>query len=91
MECPAYSNYRSLIVDHDVPAAIAGTPQYQIYDIGVIDVGDDASQGFDVSHGGIAVGRSTRTGASQAFTWTLAASLAYRSCRTQSCRLEQRE
>ena len=52
-------------------AATAGTPQYQIYDIGVIDAGDDASQGFGVSHGGIAVGRSIRTGGSQAFTWTL--------------------
>ena len=54
-----------------VPAATATTPQYQIYDIGVIDAGDDASQGFGVSHGGIAVGRSIRTGGSQAFTWTL--------------------
>src|SRR6476620_1159422 len=52
-------------------AATATTPQYQIYDIGVIDAGDDASQGFGVSHGGIAVGRSIRTGGSQAFTWTL--------------------
>ena len=43
----------------------------EIYDIGVIDAGDDASQGFGVSHGGIAVGRSIRTGGSQAFTWTL--------------------
>src|SRR6516164_2548015 len=54
-----------------VTTATAGTPQYQIYDIGVIDAGDDASQGFGVSHGGIAVGRSIRTGGSQAFTWTL--------------------
>ena len=54
-----------------VSAANATTPQYQIYDIGVIDPGDDASQGFGVSHGGIAVGRSIRTGGSQAFTWTL--------------------
>src|SRR6266581_1870428 len=54
-----------------ISAAIATTPQYQIYDIGVIEVGDDASQGFGVSHGGIAVGRSIRTGGSQAFTWTL--------------------
>jgi len=54
-----------------VPAGTATTPQYQIYDIGVIDAGDDASQGFGVSHGGIAVGRSIRTGGSQAFTWTL--------------------
>src|SRR6516162_1856958 len=53
------------------PAATATTPQYQIYDIGVIDTGDDASEGFGVSHGGIAVGRSIRTGGSQAFTWTL--------------------
>jgi hypothetical protein len=54
-----------------VSGATATTPQYQIYDIGVIDPGDDASQGFGVSHGGIAVGRSIRTGGSQAFTWTL--------------------
>lgn len=54
-----------------VSAATAATPQYQIYDIGVVDVGDTASQGFGVSHGGIAVGRSIRTGGSQAFTWTL--------------------
>src|SRR6266436_5553752 len=54
-----------------ISAAIATTPQYQIYDIGVIEVGDDASQGFGVSHGGIAVGRSIHTGGSQAFTWTL--------------------
>ena len=37
----------------------------------MIDPGDTASQGFGVSHGGIAVGRSIRTGGSQAFTWTL--------------------
>ena len=54
-----------------VAAARATTPQYQIYDIGVIDAGDTASQGFGVSDGGIAVGRSVRTGGSQAFTWTL--------------------
>ena len=54
-----------------IPGATAGTPQYQIYDIGVIDAGDNASQGFGVSHGGVAVGRSIRTNASQAFSWTL--------------------
>src|SRR6266566_815838 len=54
-----------------ISAATATTPQYQIYDIGVIEVGDDASQGFGVSHGGIALGRSIRTGGSQAFTWTI--------------------
>src|ERR1700757_3859169 len=52
-------------------AAPAATPQYQIYDIGVVDVGDTASQGFGVSPGGIGVGRSIRTSGSQAFTWTL--------------------
>lgn len=60
-----------LLAAATLPAAKAGTPQYQIYDIGVIDAGDDASQGFGVSHGGVAVGRSIRTNASQAFTWTL--------------------
>jgi uncharacterized membrane protein len=54
-----------------VSGATPTTPQYQIYDIGVIDPGDDASQGFGVSHGGTAVGRSIRTGGSQAFTWTI--------------------
>ena len=54
-----------------VSVANATTPQYQIYDIGVIDPGDDASQGFGVSHSGMAVGRSIRTGGSQAFSWTL--------------------
>jgi hypothetical protein len=53
------------------PAAVATTPQYQIYDIGVIESGDTFSQGFGVSHGGIAVGRSIRTGGSQAFIWTV--------------------
>ena len=58
-----------------LPAATATTPQYQIYDIGVIDPGDTASQGFGVSHGGTAVGRSIRTGGSQAFTWTINGSI----------------
>ena len=48
-----------------------GTPQYQIYDIGVIDVGDDFSQGLGVSPEGIAVGRSIRNDGSHAFIWTL--------------------
>jgi uncharacterized membrane protein len=50
---------------------VHAAPPYLIYDIGLIDPGDDASQGFGVSHDGIAVGRSIRTGGSQAFTWTL--------------------
>src|SRR6267154_780473 len=54
-----------------VAAARAASPQYQIFDIGVIDVGATASQGEGVSRAGIAVGQSVRTGGSQAFTWTL--------------------
>src|SRR2546423_15389201 len=60
-----------------ISAATATTPQYQIYDIGVIDLSDDASQGFGVSHGGIAVGRSIRTGGSQAFTWTVSGGIVW--------------
>jgi hypothetical protein len=45
-------------------------PQYQIVDIGIVQGGDTASQGFGVSTGGIGVGRSVRTGGAQAFTWT---------------------
>src|SRR5437764_15133842 len=53
-----------------VATTTATTLQYQSYDMGVMDPRDDASQAFGVSHGGIAVGRSIRTGGSQAFTWT---------------------
>ena len=45
-------------------------PQYQIFDIGVVQTGDSASQGFGVSPGNTAVGRSFRTGGTQAFSWT---------------------
>jgi uncharacterized repeat protein (TIGR01451 family) len=55
--------------------ASAGTPQYQIFDIGLIQVGDTASQGFGASPGGVAVGRSVRSNASQAFSWTLGGGL----------------
>jgi hypothetical protein len=48
-----------------------GPPQYQIFDIGVVDVGDTFSQGFGVSPAGIAVGRSLSNNGSQAFTWSL--------------------
>lgn len=56
--------------DQGVPA-----PQYQIFDIGLVLESDDASQGVRVSPGGIAVGRSMRSGGSQAFTWTLSGGL----------------
>jgi hypothetical protein len=48
-----------------------GSPQYQIYDIGIVQAGDTASQGLGVSRAGIAVGRSLSNNGSQAFTWTL--------------------
>jgi hypothetical protein len=51
-----------------------GTPQYQIYDIGVVQVGDD-SQGLGVSPAGIAVGRSLGATGSEAFTWTVGGGL----------------
>ena len=71
------SDVRSIAVAAALPwlvvvmPAVATTPQYQIYDIGVINAGDTASQGFGVSRAGIAVGRSIRTDGSQAFIWTL--------------------
>lgn len=49
---------------------VSAPPQYQIVDIGIVQAGDTASQGFGVSTGGIGVGRSVRTGGAQAFTWT---------------------
>ena len=54
-----------------VAATATADPQYQIYDIGVVQTGDTASQGFGVSTGGIAVGRSFQSSGTQAFTWTL--------------------
>ncbi len=45
-------------------------PSYRIYDLGVVQAGDTASQGFGVSTNGVAVGRSVRTGGAQAFVWT---------------------
>src|SRR5205823_11871750 len=49
---------------------VGGTPQYQIFDIGVVDVGDSFSQGFGVSLAGVAVGRSVRNDGSHAVTRT---------------------
>jgi hypothetical protein len=46
---------------------LVGSPQYQIYDIGVVEAGDKASQGFGVSPAGTAVGRSLSNNGSQAF------------------------
>jgi len=55
--------------------AVLPPPQYQIFDIGVVLMADTASQGFGVSAGGIGVGRSVRTGAAQAFSWTPASGI----------------
>ncbi len=65
----------ALIASVVVATTVAAVPQYQIYDIGVVQVGDTASQGFGVSTGGVAVGRSFRTNATQAFSWTRAGGL----------------
>jgi hypothetical protein len=56
-------------VPESEPAALV-PPQYQIFDIGIVQTGDTASQGFGVSTGGLAVGRSVRSGGAQALTWT---------------------
>ena len=56
-------------------AGVPVAPRYQIYDIGIVLVGDTASQGFGVSTGGVAVGRSVRTGGAQAFSWTQASGI----------------
>lgn len=53
-----------------VSQSVIVPPQYQIFDIGVVQMGDSASQGFGASTNGIAVGRSVRTGGAQAFSWT---------------------
>jgi hypothetical protein len=67
----SFASAAALVWAAILPAAFATTPQYEIYDIGVVNIGDTASQGFGVSPGGIAVGRSLGTNGSQAFTWTL--------------------
>src|SRR5579884_4150854 len=50
-------------------------PQYEIFDIGLLQAGDSFSHGFGVSPGGMAVGRPVRADGSQAFTWTLASGI----------------
>ena len=68
----ALNRISTLVASAVVVAVAIAQPQYQIFDIGVIQVGDTASQGFGTSPGGVAVGRSiTSNSASQAFTWTI--------------------
>jgi hypothetical protein len=64
-----------LIASVAVAATATAAPQYQIYDIGVVQMGDTASQGFGVSTAGIAVGRSFQSSGTQAFTWTVGGGL----------------
>src|SRR5262249_37141074 len=53
-------------------AAMATPPQYTSVDMGVVNAGDFASQGFRVSPGGVGTGRSiAAAGSAAAFTWTL--------------------
>lgn len=64
-----------LLAQKDEPGDPSGTvlpPVYQIFDMGVTQGGDTASQGFGVSSGGVGVGRSIRASGSSAFTWTQA-------------------
>ncbi|HMN94963.1 MAG TPA: hypothetical protein PKC43_00505 [Phycisphaerales bacterium] len=52
-----------------VGSALAGPPEYAIFDLGLVNPGDTASQGFRVSVNGIATGRSFGN-PTQAFSWT---------------------
>jgi len=68
----ALTRISTLVASVVAVATALAQPQYQIFDIGVTQVGDTASQGFGASPGGVAVGRSiTGNSASQAFTWTV--------------------
>src|ERR1700682_2688763 len=71
----ALTKISALIAWVVVAATAIADPQYQIYDIGVVQTGDTASQGFGVSTAGIAVGRSFQSSGTQAFTWTVGGGL----------------
>src|SRR4051812_1720826 len=64
------STLSSVVVSLVLAATAMADPQYQIYDIGVVVQTDTASQGFGVSTSGVAVGRSFRSGGTQAFSYT---------------------
>src|SRR6266446_9930405 len=66
----ALTRISALIAWLVIEATATAQPQYQIFDIGVVQTGDTASQGFGVSSAGVAVGRSFRSGGTQAFSWT---------------------
>jgi uncharacterized repeat protein (TIGR01451 family) len=71
----ALTRISALIAWIVITAGAAAAPQYQIYDIGVVQAGDTASQGFGASPGGVAVGRSFRANGAQAFSWTVGGGL----------------
>ena len=66
----ASSLYTNVSAQSTKEAGVIVPPQYQIFDIGIVQMGDTASQGFGVSSGGVGLGRSVRTGGAQAFAWT---------------------
>ena len=61
----------SFLIAAAMATTVSAQPQYQIFDIGVIQQTDTASQGIRASHGGIAVGRVFQSNASQAYSWTV--------------------
>lgn len=67
-----------LVVSLFLPVSLIGQaktttvpPAYNIFDMGVVQSGDSSVQAFRISPGNVGVGRSLRSGGSQAFTWTL--------------------
>ena len=59
----------ALLAGLGAATAMGGDLQYTIVDLGLVDPGDFASQGFRVSPGGVATGRSIGV-SNQAFAWT---------------------
>jgi uncharacterized membrane protein len=56
-------------------AVLADPPQYTIYNLGLLEQTDSGSQANRVSNNGLVTGRSLRSGASQAFSWSQGAGL----------------
>ena len=65
-------NKEKLAADVNGDLGVPSAPQYQIFDIGLALPTDTASQGFGVSTGGTAVGRSINSAGAKAFFWTQA-------------------
>ncbi len=60
----------TLVAAAIVAATTSAAPQYQIFDLGVVQMNDLDSHGNGVSAAGIAVGHSGTGNGGQAFTWT---------------------